>query len=268
MFANRALIAQEIGSAKNDGSEEGFIANEATLKANLDLLKEKYAASDEMAQAMQDLINYYSNWHHFQFDPEFREKIGAIVTWLRETKPGTRQALRAVCEYAICVCAPAEDPEQAVFELDHVIALARQNKDESLLFDVQFNKAHLLKLMGETEQAKAIWTELLDAAPDRHTTDEIRFMLITLEPIEERLKLYEALAAEETGFRDVRSLALIFLAIDHRREARYEQSLEIVETVLRDYADTGAIKAANMLRGQLIDLVKVPIKHRGDYVER
>jgi tetratricopeptide (TPR) repeat protein len=268
MFANRALIAQEIGSVKNDGNRDSFIANEATLRANVELLEAKYGDSDEMAQAMQDLINYYSNWHHFQVDPEFREKIQSAVTWLREHKAGSRQALRAVCEYALCVCAPNDDPQEAIFELDHVIAIARESKDESLLFDVQFNKAHLLKLMGETEQARAVWTGLLEVSPDNHTTDEIRFMLIMLEPIEKRLELYPAFAAEETGFRDLRAMALIFLAIDHRREGRYEQGLEIVETVLRDFADTGSVQAANMLKEQMTALAKAPIEHRGDYVAR
>jgi len=267
--ANRALMEQEIKSAEDANlSKEHVFSNEKPVQGNLKTLLEKYGDSEEIPQVMQDLINYYSNPAHLMYDPQARDKIRAAAAWLRQNKPETRQALRAVCEYAICGCSVADDPQEALAEMDDVMEMARASGDASLLFDVQFNKAHVLKLIGEVDKAREIWTQLLEVAPDDHTADEIRIMLIMLDPIEERLKEYQAIADDETRHRDTRSTALVFLAVDHFSEDRFEEALVAVNRVIADFSDTGAVAAAKDLRDRLERLVKVPIENRGDYVRR
>jgi TolA-binding protein len=266
--ANRGLMEEELTSAETSRNEEQIRENEAAIKANVQLLLEKYADSDEIAQAMQDMLNYYSNPAHFLYDKEAREKVKAIVAWLRANRPETRQAMRAVCEYAIFRGVPAEDPEQALFELNHVIDVARESGDDSLLFDARFNKAHLLKMMGETDKARTIWTELLELASDEHLADEVRIMLIMLDPIGERLEEYAAFAADESRHIDNRSTALLFLAVDHYSEDRFEEALAIVDRIIAEFSEGGSVRGAEELRGHLVRLVKVPIENRGNYEER
>jgi len=266
LSSNRVLMAQEIASAEQAETEEAIVKNEVAIQANVHLLMTKYPDSDVIAQVMQDRINYYKNPRHWLYDKDAIAKAEAIVTWLRENKPGTRQGMRAVCEYAIMLS--SDKPDEALFWLDRLSETARTAEDESLLFDAQFAKGRVLKRIGQIEKAREVWTALVEVASDQHLADEIRIMLITLQPIEDRLEAYAQLARDEARHRDIRSTALVLWAWDHMSEDRFEEALELVDEVLAHYADTLSVEGAKSMREKLVSLVKVPIENRGDYRER
>jgi TolA-binding protein len=264
--ANRVLMEQELSSAEHAQSEEQILKNEEAIQANVKLLLEKYGDSEQTAQIMQDLINYYRNPHHVRRDAEAAVKTTETVTWLLENRPSTRQGLRAICEYAVML--GSEHSEEALAHLDWVIEIARTADDTSLLFDARFAKAQVLRRAGEKEQAREIWTELLELASDEHLADEIGIMIILTKPVEEGVAAFEQIAEDESRHSDIRSTAMLFLASYHKSEGRFEEALELAETVIAEFPETLNAGTAEKLRGQLRDLVRVPVKNRGNYRPR
>jgi len=265
--ANRTLMEQELKEAEaSDVQKDDVICNEDAILANVKLLMEKYGKSEEVTQVMQDLINYYSSPVQLVRDSETLANVKPIVDWLREHKPGARQTLRATCEYAVML--DRDHLDEALAELDWTADFAREANDESLLFDVEFARARVLSQAGRTDEAREIWTKLLERASTDHLADEIRLILVTLDPIEERLLKLDEIANDEQRQRDIRSTAMMLLAVDHYREDRYEEAKSLVDEIVANYADTVSVYAAKSLRDTLKGLLDVPIENRGDYVRR
>jgi len=260
---NRALMAQELTSAERAQNGEQIRENEDAIKANVQLLLKNYPDSHEIAQAMEDVINFYSSPLHGQRDASSWAKARAAAAWLRENLPGTRQGMRAICDLA--VVEGGQHPDEALVQLDFLIDTARIAKDDSLVFDARFAKARVLKQAGRKDEAKEIFEDLLELASDEHLADEIRISLIRLKPREQRMAAYEGLADDETRHTDIRTMALLSMALLHMTEERYEDALPIVERVIAEFPETLNARTAEGMRDQLRELMEVPIHKRGNY---